>query len=390
MIGHIYFYRLKCILRDKQTLFWTLLFPILLGLLFNMAFSNLLSSELFSEIKIAVVDNAEYRENSNFQEALSSISTDSEELNQENPDHVKLFNVTYTSKEEADNLLKDDKIKGYIHFDNGIKLIVKKSKGLSQTIIKGFLDDYKQTTSTVYRIISEDLSAIQKGLIDDVSNRVDYIEEVPVSKAPPDTIVHYFYTLLAMACLYGSFWGLKEVTSVQANLSAQAARVNLAPTHKLKVFFVSVLAAVTVQLSIIFLLLLFLVFILKVDFGNQIGYIILTCIIGTFTGVTFGTFIASIVKKGEGVKIGILVGSSMAMSFLAGMMYLNIKIIISTKVPLLGYFNPANLITDAFYSLYFYDTLTQFYINTIILCCIMAVFSLITYFVLRRQRYASI
>ena len=134
-----------------------------------MAFSNLLSSELFSEIKIAVVDNAEYRENSNFQEALSSISTDSEELNQENPDHVKLFNVTYTSKEEADNLLKDDKIKGYIHFDNGIKLIVKKSKGLSQTIIKGFLDDYKQTTSTVYRIISEDLSAIQKGLIDDVS-----------------------------------------------------------------------------------------------------------------------------------------------------------------------------------------------------------------------------
>ena len=165
-----------------------------------------------------------------------------------------------------------------------------------------------------------------------------------------------------MACLYGSFWGLKEVTSVQANLSAQAARVNLAPTHKLKVFFVSVLAAVTVQLSIIFLLLLFLVFILKVDFGNQIGYIILTCIIGTFTGVTFGTFIASIVKKGEGVKVGILVGSSMAMSFLAGMMYLNIKIIISTKVPLLGYLNPANLITDAFYSLYFYDTLTQFYI----------------------------
>jgi len=397
MIRHIYFYRLKCILRDKITLFWTLLFSILLGLLFNMAFSNLLSSELFSEIKIAVVDNAEYRENISFQEALSAVSSG---FDSENSNLIKLFDVTYTSKEEADSLLKDGKITGYIYFDNGIKLVVKKTSGLYQTIIKSFLDDYKQTTATVHRIISEKSSnvndspsAIQKvftNVINDVYDRVNYIEELTVGKASPNPIVHYFYTLIAMACLYGGFWGLKEVAAAQANLSAQAARVNLAPTSKLKVFFVSVLAAVTVQLSIIFILLLFLIFILKVDFGNQIGYIILTCIIGTFTGVTFGTFIASIVKKGEGMKIGVLIGASMTMSFLAGMMYANMKIIINTKVPILGYLNPANLLADAFYSLYFYDTYTRFFTNIILLCCLTAVFSLITYLVLRRQKYASI
>jgi len=257
-------------------------------------------------------------------------------------------------------------------------------------IIKKFLDDYLQTTSTIYRIIIKEPSAVQKGLFNIVYNRINFIEDVPVGKAFPNTTVHYFYTLIAMACLYGGFWGLKEVTAIQANLSSQAARVNLAPTHKLKVFFISVLAAVTIQLSIIFILLLFLVFILKVDFGNQIGYIILTCIVGTFTGVTFGTFIASIVKKGEGVKIGVLIGASMTMSFLAGMMHANMKIIVNTKVPLLGYINPANLLSDAFYSLYFYDTYTRFFINIALLCCLTVVFSLITYLALRRQKYASI
>lgn len=36
-----YRYRLKCILRDRQLMFWTLLFPILLATLFNLALSNI-------------------------------------------------------------------------------------------------------------------------------------------------------------------------------------------------------------------------------------------------------------------------------------------------------------------------------------------------------------
>jgi ABC-2 type transport system permease protein len=384
MFWHNYLYRLKCTVRDKEMMFWTLLFPILLATLFNMAFSNLSNAENFSEIKVGIVNNDEYKENTDFIEVIHSVSSSDKSGEESN-----LFDVTYTSKEEADRLLEDDKIEGYIYFDNGIKLLVKES-GINQTIIKGFLDEYKQTTSTIVTIISQNPAALQNGLLDSISNRTDYLKEVAASKAAPDTTVNYFYTLIAMACLYGSFLGLKEVTAIQANLSPQGARFSMAPAHKFKLFLASMCAAATVQLAEIFLLLGYLIFVFKINFGSELGYIMLTCIVGTITGVTFGTCISSIIKKSEGIKIGILIGGTMTMSFLAGMMYDKMKYIISTNVPVLGYLNPANLISDSFYSLYYYDNHRQFFIDIALLCVFIAVFSTITYFVLRRQKYASL
>lgn len=384
MLLHNYIYRLKCIVRDKQTIFWTLLFPILLATLFNMAFSNLSNAESFSEIKIGIVNNDEYRSNTAFIAAIEAVS--SADNGQGKRD---LFNVEYVSKLDADRLLEGDKIEGYIYFDNGIKLVVKKS-GINQTIIKGFLDDFKQTTSTMVTIISQNPASLEDGLLDNISNRIDFLKDVAIGKAAPDTIVNYFYTIIAMACLFGGFLGLKEVTALQANLSPQGARVNMSPTHKLKMFVASMLAATTVQLAEIFVLLGYLTLVLKISFGTQFGYIALTCLVSTITGVSFGTCIASVVKKGEGIKVAILVVFTNLMSFLSGMMYDKMKYIVSTKAPILGYINPANLITDSFYSLYYYSTYTQFFTDIALLCMMSTVFTIITYLVLRRQKYASL
>lgn len=361
-------------------MFWIMLFPIILSVLFQMSLANITTAEEFQIIKIAVIDNNEFSENSTLKSVLDSVSKD---------DENRLFEITYTTVEEAETLLKDSKISGYINSDNGLRLTVKNS-GINQTIIKIFLDDYIQTSATIQNIIKEDSSAIQNGLLANVFNRNEYLKETSAGSANPNTTVHYFYTIIAMACLYGGFIGLKEVMMIQANQSAQGARVNIAPTHKMKVFIVSMLAALTIQLAVIIILLLFLMFVLKVDFGNQFGYILLTCIAGTFTGVTFGTFISSIIKKGEGIKVGVLITGSMTMSFLSGMMFSGIKFIINQKAPIVNYLNPANLIADSFYALYYYDNNTQYFINLTILLGIGLIFSTATYFVLRRQKYANI
>lgn len=384
MFSHNYLYRLKCIVRDKQTMFWTLVFPIILATLFNLALSNIGSAESFSKIKIGVVDNAEYKENTAFIAALGSVSNPDKGVGKSN-----LFDVSYTSKDDADKLLNDGKIEGYIYFENGIKLIVKQS-GINQTIIKSFLDDFMQTSSTIGTIIKENPAAVHDGLVNSVSNRTEYLKEVPVGKSAPDPVVIYFYALIGMACLYGSFMGLKEITSLQANLSPQGARVNVAPTHKAKLFLASMSAATTVQLFDITVLIVYLTLIQKVNFGNQLGYIVLTCIIGTITGVSFGTCIASIIKKGEGIKIGLLIGLTMIMSFLSGLMYDGMKYIISANVPILGYLNPSNLITDGLYSLYYYNTHTQYFTDMALLAAFAALFCGATYLVLRRQKYASL
>lgn len=365
--------------------FWTLLFPIILAILFNLTLRNISNaSETFSKIKIAVVNNEEFNKETAFREAITAVSDPDS-----NPGKSSLFDLKFTSREEAEKLLQDNKIEGYIFFNNGLKLYVKKS-GMNQTIIKSFLDDYKQSSSTIYTIISTNPAVSHEILVSSISERIDFLKEVSPGKAAPDTTVNYFYTLIAMACLYGGFLGMNEVIAVQGDLSPQGARINVAPTHKLKVFGVSILAAASVSLANIFILLSFLTFILKINFGTQIGYILLTCLVGTLTGVTFGTCIGSVVKGGEGVKVGLLIGLSMLMSFLSGMMYDKMKYIVNTKVPFLGYINPANLITDCFYSLYYYNTHTQFFKNIILLCGLTVIFSMITYLALRRQKYASL
>lgn len=370
-----YAYRLKCILRNRELMFWTLMFPILLAILFNLAFSNIYSTEKFIKVNVALVQNDALTANPAFSDALSKMDD--------------LFVVSQTTLEEADALLKENQIDGYIIFDPELKLMVNRS-GLNQTIIRGFLDDFLQSSATLMTVISENPAALESGTIAGVYSRTDYLTAVSASKSSPDTTVHFFYTLIAMTCLYGGFLGVNEVIAIQANLSDVGARINTAPTHKLTVFLSSMLAATTIQLAELLLLLAFIVGVLGISFGDQLGYIALACVIGSLTGVTFGTFIAATVKKSEGIITGILIGSTMTMSFLAGMMSADIKYLVATKMPILGYLNPANLITNSFYALYYYNTPTQFFINILLLCGFTLLFSATTYFILRRQTYASL
>lgn len=380
MFFHSYKYRVKCIIRDKNMMFWTLLFPILLATLFNLSLSNLSSAEDFSAVNIAIVKNKE-GDNKEFIDVVNSVSV--------GESNDPLFNIKYTSEVKAKDLLDNNKIDGYLYLDKGIDIVVKDS-GINQTIIKSFVDEYKQTESTIKRIIKENPMAIQSIGVDNLFKKTDYIKEVAISKTSINESINYFYTLIAMACLYGGFLGLKEISQIQANQSPQGARVSVATTHKLKVFMSSMAAATTVQLFDIAVLMAYLSFVLKVSFSNQIGYILLACVVGTITGVSFGTCLGVALKKSEGVKVGILVGVTMTMSFLSGMMYDKMKYIVNSKMPILSYINPVNLIADSFYSLYYYDTATKYFINIGLLCILSIVCSGITYLVLRGQKYASL
>jgi ABC-2 type transport system permease protein len=360
---------------DKQTMFWTFLFPILLATLFNLAFPNLSRAEKFSVIPIGIVMNAEAEKSPGFDQAIAGSN---------------LFKINYPANQEAAvQLLETNKIAGYVYFDDGLKLVVKQS-GINQSILISFLNDYLQTTATISTIIGENPQAVNNGLMTKVANRANYLKEVAIGKSAPDPVVNYFYALIAMACLFGSFLGLKEVVTIQANLSPQGARVNIAPVHKLRLFMASVFAATTVHLVNILILLGYMVLVLKINFGNQLGYIGLTCLMGSITGITAGSCIAAISKKSEGFKIGILIGIINLASFLAGLNYDKIKYIINTQIPILGYLNPANLITDSLYALYYYNTYVQFFTNITLLGVITVALSAITYLVLRRQKYESL
>lgn len=356
------------------------MFPIVLATLFKIAFSNLSSNEVFKAINIAVVTSKDYENNQGFKGAIEQVSKDGAD---------KLFNVTFTGEKNAEELLKNSKIEGYIYMNPEVNLVVK-SSGLDQTVIKAFLDNYKESAGTIASILKANPRAINTGLIKDASTFKEYTKEVSPSRGVPNTTLNYFYTLIAMACLYGGFWGLREISDIQGDLSKRAARINMAPIHKMKIFIYSLSAAFLIQFTEVLMVLGYLYFALKVDFGNQLPYIILLCFVGCAAGISSGTVVSAIVKKNVGIKIAILIAVNNAGSFLAGMMYVNMKYIVEKNVPVLSYINPSALITDGFYTLYYYNTHERFWVNILILTLLSIVFCLITFSIIRRQRYASI
>jgi len=378
MFMHVFTYRLKCLLRDYQSIFWTLLFPLIMATFFNMAFSNLNSAEAFNPINVAVVNNEEYLQDGSFKTALEKASTGD----------GRLFNLSVVSAEEADQMLRDNIIDGYIIAGRPIKLVVSKS-GLNQNIIKSFIDNYIHTVSVFGTILSKAPGKLQD-LLNDINNRVNYVKEVSTTSAEPDNIILYFYSLIAMSCFYGGFLGMREVSDIQANISPVAARINTAPVHKLKTYLYSSAASIIIHLAEMYILLAYLIFILKVDFGSKTAYVLLTTFIGSIAGFSFGAFISALVKKSEGLKVGIIISVTMLCCFLAGMMNQDMKYVISKNAPVLSYLNPVNLLTDAFYSLYYYDTYTRFFTNIVMLTAFIAVFCSGTYLIIRRRKYASL
>ena len=91
--------RIKCAFRDKEMIFWTLLFPVMLATLFYFCFSNLDSADAFSPVKTAVVADQDYRQAAGFQAALEEVSKEGED---------RLLQLTRVeTREEADRLLED-------------------------------------------------------------------------------------------------------------------------------------------------------------------------------------------------------------------------------------------------------------------------------------------
>lgn len=381
MFVHTFKYSFKFLLRNRVMMFWTLLFPIILSTFLNLALSNIKDSATFQKINIAVADSPEYEQDTNFKTALNAVSSGN--------GAQQLFHVQVVSGATALSMLKKNDIAGFIDCGDGLKLIVKQS-GFGQSLVKEFLDSYLQDTATVTRIARSNPQALARGLTAEVSSNQSNIDSKPVNSNTPNEKLVYFYALIALTCLYGSYLGIFMVNTVQANQSGAAARINLVPVHKLGIFAAGLAAAFVLHYGVILTMLAYLKFILGVSFGNQIGYILLICAVGSLNGICLGALIGSFSKSSLNVKFLILTAISLALSFCAGLMSANVKYYIGEYFPVLRYIDPAILISDSFYTLYYYNTLDRFFLNITILVGMSAVMYTALYFIMRRQKYDHI
>lgn len=126
------------------------------------------------------------------------------------------------------------------------------------------------------------------------------------------------------------------------------------------------------------------------DFGDNFALIVLLSVLSSLTGVVYGIFLGVSNKLSINVKQGLGIATTMLMSFLAGMMVPDMKIIIAENLPLLGKINPVTLITDAVYSLYYYDSSQRFMENIVYLSLVTLVLGALSLYFMRGKEYESL
>lgn len=377
MFGHLFKYGFKSLMRTKEVVFWTWVFPFALCTFMYMAFSNLFeTTEQFHAIPVAVVQE---KEDEVIDRMFEAVSKEGE---------GQLLRVNKTSEEEAEQMLEDEEVQGIIFVRDELSLKVSEN-GMEQTLLKMVLDQFAQYKKTITDVAQIHPEQVMQTVME-LSSQKEYYEETNSSGGNQDNVINFFYAIFAMTCLFASYAGCDKAEKIQANVSVLGQRRNIVPVHKMKNILVDFLACELMQYSIVCFLLLYMKFVLRLELGDKLPAIFLLLFVGTSYGIMFGIFVGSLPRIGEGMKIGLLTGINLLFCAMSDLMATGVKDLIEHSVPFVNDINPAALISDSFYALNIYDTYGRFAQNMLLLGIGAVVLAVVSYLIVRRSRYASL
>lgn len=224
---HNFKYALKTLFKNKVLIFWTFAFPIILGTFFNMAFSSIEENEKLHIIPIAIVKTEELENNKVIKETFKSLS------NEGNKD--RLFDTMYTNLEEAKNLLDEEKVVGYLYIADTPQIVIRKN-GIEETILKQITEEILETENMIKNIsekkveenihlsvqnkekvdVEEIVATTINEIVKKIENFTANIENT--SNAHLSYTMIEYYTLIAMACLYGGILGMVAINQNLAKI----------------------------------------------------------------------------------------------------------------------------------------------------------------------------
>ncbi len=382
MFFRLYKYSLLCSARERLFIFWNLIFPIILGSLFQIAFGSYTEKEvLFHKIPVAYVE--EEGADENFAQLLKTLETDNE-----------LVQVQTVEKEEAEQLLREEKVEGIFYneaakqTETEISLVVQE-QDINQSILSSILEQYERTYATLLTIGKEYPQGIQAAAAL-LEEEIGYLEESSIGAASNNDMLNYFYSLIAMNCLMGTTTGLACAMKFKANLSALAARRVIAGISRFRVLWPDLAANISLQFLYVVFSVCYLMFVLHVPIGDQWGFLLLTIFVGTLLGIFLGFFVGVAVRLPYNAKEALCILIMMVSCFFSGLMADGIQRLIDRYVPVFAHINPSSLIVKSFYSLNIYDTYGRYLENMGTMAILILILAVGSFVVVRRERYASI
>ena len=382
MFLHIFKYRLKALLHQKDEIFWNLFFPLILGTCFYAAFSNITkSAETFETIPVAVVLEDSTQE-TYFVEMMKGLS-------ESTADEVPFFATTYTDLAQGEELLAAEEVDGLIVLKDGTPSLTILENGITQTMIKAVMDKYIQTNEVVNSMIPNRLDKLD-AVMEVVTTEATYIRTLPLTHGNTDPVMDFFFALIAMSCLMATTVGQYVAMHIKADLSPIGLRKVISPANRISMILGDMGSSFTLSAVGNAMLIIYLKYILKLEFGAGFLPIYLVALIGSLMSICIGMLVGFLPKLGEGAKLGINISFTLFSSFLSGLMASGIKQAIERTCPIINRINPASLISDALYALNIYDTYEKYTRCLIIMLAMSLVFVFVSLMIARRETYDSI
>ena len=370
---HLIKYRLLQTLRDKTTMFWALAFPIIMSVFFYFSIGKSSFEDTFKEIPAALVETGTEEENKVFSKYLDSFDG-------------QLLKLEPMSEEEALTALNEGRIEGIFYDDRSLSV---STNGILPSILETLLDSYVKNEAMLTTIANEHPERLPQA-VQTIQAYSEMTEEVAVGGKTLDTSLSFFFALIGMTCLYGCFPAIQTMMETRANLSPLGARQCVTPTGKMKRICANFLVTYLIQLANVMLVLCFMKYVLRLDFGNQMGGMILICMFGSLIGNSLGIVVGASGKWSEAAKIGVLIGICMGLCFLGGLMTPDIRTYIELYVPIINRINPAAIISDAFYCLNVFDDSEKLTRCLATLAGISVLLVSASFLMVRRERYDSL
>ena len=406
---------IRMLLRTPSALVWGLAFPIILATMFIFMFSGFRTAESINAVPVAVVADDAWN-TSTFSQVMDALAEGEEPL---------LSCIEVADEGSALELLSTGEVDGVFMVDESAvtgnataaldgpnpvlalpRLVVASEDSaahggangdyeVNRSILVSIANSYAQSEALIDDLAASNSAALADPEVVARALSLDArTERVSLTRSTPDETVRFYYALMGMTTLFAAQLSMLAVASIRPTASAVSARRCIAGTSRIRQLAGALLGSWLLSFAFLTVAFAYIRLVVGIDFQGREALCILGVAVGAWLATGIGAIVGSLpLQGGARAGSGILTGLTCGLAIFAGLYgqpTMELADAIARAVPLSTWVNPAKLICDLFYSLYYYESLAP-YLARLAACAAWGVaFFAFAAPMFRRQRYAHL
>lgn len=279
---------MKRVLRDRKTLMYMLLLPIILISILGTALGSVFSVNSLEKINIGYINVDKGDLSKSFDEFL------------EYKEIKEILNYKkIVSLEEGEKLLENKKVSAIVYIGENysktlkennetlIEIIGIDSGSFSYTVVKNVIESYIEHANSFIAISSIDAKKVDFEKYDVIKD-----ESISTKGNMPRAIDYYAVTMMVMIILYGSSYGTQFMVELKSLPIGK--RISAAPINAREMVIGKALAAIMSMSFQVLALIGFSKYVYKANFGEDMKTILFICFTLIVFSITLGVVLTSI------------------------------------------------------------------------------------------------